>query len=125
VANEAKLRQLAEKVLRIHPDFVLSHNPNETQIGGWRLALSRARRAHGTFADNDRARQVQRDLLTVLRTAGYSAKLGREERDEFSVYVKEADPPVNLLEDAARVIREREDSNQKIGKFAKEAISAS
>ena len=124
MADETKLRRLAEQVLRSYPDFMLDYDPAATQTGGYRLEIRRFRKAYGTFADTDKARQIQRDLLHALRVEGFDAKLGSETRDDFVIRVKPSKPqPVNLQEEAAKVIREREDSNQKVRESGKKATS--
>ncbi|MGI8905244.1 MAG: hypothetical protein ACR2IE_01995 [Candidatus Sumerlaeaceae bacterium] len=125
MADETKLRHLAERVLRNYPDFMLDYDPAATQTGGYRLEVRRYKRGYGTFAETDKVRQVQRDLLQALRNEGFTAKLGSETRDDFVIRVKPSKPePVNLQEEAAKVIREREDSNQKISESAKKTLSA-
>ena len=117
MADETKLRQLAERVLRNYPEFMLDYDPTATQTGGYRFAIRRLRKAYGSFADTDKMRQVQRDLMGALRDGGFTAKLGTETRDDFIVRVKQLPvPQVNLQEEVAKLIREREDSNQKVGK---------
>jgi hypothetical protein len=125
MADETKLRRLAERVLRDFPDFMLDYDPLATQTGGYRLEIRRIRKAYGTFADIDKMRQVQRDMLHQLRMEGFTAKLGSETRDDFVVRVKPSKPePVNLQEEAAKVIREREDSNQKLKNVAAHSAAA-
>lgn len=120
MADATSLRLLAEKVLRNYPDFMLDYDPTATQSGGYRFAVRRLRKAFGSFADSDKLRQVQRDLLQALRLNGYSVRMGSETKDDFILRVKLPPPPqVNLQEEVARVIREREDSNQKVAGFAK------
>jgi hypothetical protein len=125
MADATTLRLLAEKVLRNYPEFMLDYDPTATHSGGYRFAVRRLRKAYGSFTDSDKMRQVQRDLMQALRLNGYSVRLGTETRDDFILRVKLPPPPqVNLQEEVARVIREREDSNQKVGDYAKKAGSA-
>lgn len=125
MADETKLRLLAEKVLRNYPDFMLDYDPRASQTGGYRFAIRRLRKAYGSFAETDKIRLVQRELLQVLRNAGFSVRVDGETRDDFGVKVKiQPVPQVNLQEEVAKAIREREDSNQRVNGYAQKTSSA-
>jgi hypothetical protein len=114
MAKQTELLQTIERVLRSYPEFKLDDEPAVLQ-DGWRLDFRRERKCYGTFADTDRLRQVQRDILSAFRTGVLSAKLGRETRDDFSVTICKAKPviAVNLQEEVARILRDREDMNRR------------
>lgn len=124
MADETKLRLLAEKVLRNYPEFMLDYDPRASQTGGYRFAIRRLRKAYGSFAETDKLRLVQRELLQVLRNAGFTVRVDGETRDDFGVKVKIQPVQVNLQEEVARTIREREDSNQRVNGYAEKTTSA-
>ena len=100
------IRRLTKKVLQDFPDFELVEDPSATRMGH-RLEVRRKRKGYGSFSDTDKMRQVQRDLLHVLRASGYKVHLGREDRDGFVARVE--DPtrnpdPVDLQDEVRKAL---------------------
>lgn len=108
-----EIRLLADKVLQQFPEFETAYDPAATVIGH-RLEIRRTHKGYGSFADIDKIRQVQRDLLRMLRASGYRAHLGREDREGFVIRIEDPGkkPKVpDLQEEVRRVLNQRESSS--------------